>query len=320
MISPLAATIASTAGPGGGAYPRGMVERIVDGFGVTPTQARLLISVAVIVILVVLRLLVVTIVHRRIDDTAVWYRTRKTVSYLASIVGFLVVAVVWLEGAPVVTYLGFLTAALAIALSDVVKNVAGLFYIVIRHPFRLGDRIEIAGHRGDVIEIQLFRFTMLEVGGRVRQITGSMLHIPNGLTFTEPITNYSEGFEYIWHEIPVLVTFESDWEAAEGLVLAAVEEASAAISPERVSEQLRAAAAEYRLHLTDLAPTTIVTVEDSGILITGRLLVAARGGRRPAEQRVWRAILKSFAERDDIHFAYPTVRTYLEGPIQIAGE
>jgi small-conductance mechanosensitive channel len=161
---------------------------------------------------------------------------------------------------------------------------------------------------------------MLEVGGRVRQITGSMLHMPNGLVFTEPLTNYTEGFAYIWHEVPVLVTFESDWEEAERLVLEAVTDASAAISPQRVAEELRQTAVEYRFHIADLAPSTIVTVEDSGVLITGRLLVAARGGRRAAEQKVWRRLLTSFAERPDIDLAYPTVRTYLEGPVEVRSE
>lgn len=294
-----------------------MVQRLTDTFGLTPAQAQLVVTGAVIVLLFFVRALVVAIVHRRIDDAAVWYRTRKALTYATTIIGLIAVAVIWFEGSGFVTYIGFLTAALAIALSDVVKNLAGWVYIVLRRPFRLGDRIELAGHRGDVIDIRVFRFTMLEVGGRVRQITGSMLHMPNGLVFTEPLTNYTEGFRYIWHEIPVLVTFESDWEAAEQLVLEAVQEASAAVSPERVAEELRQTASEYRFHITDLAPSVVVTVEDSGVLLTGRLLVAARGGRRAAEQKVWRALLRAFAARDDIDLAYPTVRTHLEGPIAI---
>jgi small-conductance mechanosensitive channel len=297
-----------------------MVQRLSDAFGLTPAQAQLVVTGAVIVLLFVVRGLVVAVVHRRIDDAAVWYRTRKALTYAATLIGLVAVVTIWFEGAGFVTYIGFLTAALAIALGDVVKNLAGWVYIVLRRPFRLGDRIELGGHRGDVIDVRVFRFTMLEVGGRVRQITGSMLHVPNGLVFTEVLTNYTEGFRYIWHEVPVLVTFESDWETAERLVLEAVTEASAAVSPERVAEELRQTATEYRFHITDLAPSTIVTVEDSGVLITGRLLVAARGGRRAAEQKVWRAVLKSFAEHPDIDLAYPTVRTYFEGPVHVRGE
>jgi small-conductance mechanosensitive channel len=303
-----------------GPYPRRMVERLSDAFGLTTAQAQLLVTAAVIVVLLLVRALIVAFVHRRIEDSAVWYRTRKALTYVTGLIAVVVVATIWFEGTGVLTYVGFLTAALAIALSDVVKNFAGWLYIVLRRPFRLGDRIEIAGRRGDVIDIRVFRFTMLEVGGRVRQVTGSMLHMPNGLVFTEPLTNDTEGFSYIWHEIPVLVTFESDWEAAEQLVLEAVREASAAISPEQVAKELRQTAVEYRFHIADLAPSVIVTVEDSGVLLTGRLLVAARGGRRATEQRVWRSVLKSFAELPDIDLAYPTVRTYLDGPVEVRSE
>jgi small-conductance mechanosensitive channel len=297
-----------------------MVERLSDAFGLTPAQSQLVVTGTVIVLLFLLRAVVVAVVHRRIDDAAVWYRTRKALSYAAALIGVVAVASIWFEGTAFLTYIGFLTAALAIALGDVVKNFAGWVYIVLRRPFRLGDRIELSGHRGDIIDIRVFHFTMLEVGGRVRQITGSMLHMPNGLVFTEPLTNYTEGFGYIWHEIPVLVTFESDWEAAEQLVLEAVTEASAAVSPAQVAEELRQTATAYRFHITDLTPSVVVTVEDSGVLLTGRLLVAARGGRRAAEQKVWRSVLKSFAARPDIDLAYPTVRTYLEGPVEVKSE
>jgi small-conductance mechanosensitive channel len=296
-----------------------MTERLSEAFGLTTTQAQLVVTAAIIVLLFLLRALVVAIVHRRIDDAAVWYRTRKALSYTITVIGLIVVASIWFDGSGIVTYIGFLTAALAIALGDVVKNLAGWLYIVLRRPFRLGDRIELDGRTGDVVDIRVFSFTLLEVGGRVRQVTGSMLHMPNGKVFTQPLTNYSQGFSYIWHEVPVLVTFESDWEAAEALVLEAVQKASAAISPDAVAAQLRQTATEYRFHITDLAPSTIVTAQDSGILITGRLLVAARGGRRAAEQEVWRYLLKAFAGHDGIDLAYPTVRTYFEGPIETRG-
>lgn len=304
-----------TAGRAG--YARPMVEGLAENLALTTVQTQLMVTAAVVVALFLTRFLIVAVVHRRIEDSAVWYRTRKTLTYVTTLVGVVIVAAIWFEGTGVLTYVGFLTAAVAIALSDVLKNFAGWLYIFLRRPFRLGDRIEIAGRRGDVIDIRLFRFTMLEVGGRVRQITGSMLHMPNGMLFTEPLTNDTEGFGYIWHEIPVLVTFESDWEAAEQLVLEAVKAASETISPDQVAHELRRTAVEYRFQIADLAPSVIVTVEDSGVLLTGRLLVKAKGGRRPAEQQVWRALLKSFAKHHNIDLAYPTVRTHLEGPIEV---
>jgi small-conductance mechanosensitive channel len=295
-----------------------VIDSIAESLNITPVQARLVVTGAVVILLAVVRATVLAIVHRRIEDTAVWYRTRKLLSYSITLVGFVVLSSIWLEGSGIATYIGFLTAGLAIALSDVLKNLAGWLYIVTRRPFRLGDRIEIAGHRGDVVDIRAFRFTILEIENRVaaEQSTGRLLHVPNGLTFTETLANYTEGFRFVWHEVPVLITFESDWESAEKIVLEAIEAATSEARSDQAMRELREAATEYRLRFTELGPIVYLTVKDSGVLLTGRFLVDPRR-LRGAEQEVWKAILRAFAQHDDIDLAYPTIRTYFEGPIRV---
>jgi hypothetical protein len=109
-----------------------MVDRLTDAFGLTTAQSQLLVTAAVIVVLFLVRVIVVAMVHRRIEDSSVWYRTRKALTYATSLIGLVVIASIWFEGTGILTYIGFLTAALAIALGDVVKNFAGWLYIVLR--------------------------------------------------------------------------------------------------------------------------------------------------------------------------------------------
>lgn len=295
-----------------------VIENIASSLNITRVQAQLVATGGLILVLAVIRWVVLAVVHRRIEEPVVWYRTRKLLSYVITLIGFVVLASIWLEGSGIATYIGFLTAGLAIALSDVLKNLAGWLYIVTRRPFRLGDRIEIRGQRGDVVDIRAFRFTLLEVENRVaaEQSTGRLLHVPNGLVFTESLANYTEGFRFIWHEVPVLITFESDWEAAEQVILEAIEAASPEASSIEATRELRATATEYRLRFTELRPIVYLTVRDSGVLLTGRFLVDPRR-LRSAEQGIWKAVLRGFAEHDRIDLAYPTVRTYLEGPIRL---
>jgi len=295
-----------------------MTEQLAETLSLTRWQAQLIVTGGVVLLLAVTRWLVLAFVHRRIDDAAVWYRTRKLLSYVITLVGAVVLVSVWLEGSGLATYIGFLTAGIAIALSDVLKNLAGWAFIVMRRQFRVGDRIEIMGHRGDVVDVRAFRFTLLEVGNRndAEQATGRLLHIPNGLVFTEVLANFTSGFEYIWHEIPVLVTFESDWETAEGIILEALESQALDVADPKVSGELRETAARYQVRFAHLTPITYLTVKDSGVLITGRLLVPARG-KRAIEEQVWKGILRAFGEHDDIDLAYPTIRTYFDGPIDI---
>ena len=94
-------------------------------------------------------------------------------------------------------------------------------YIIFRKPFEMGDRIQIGNSEGDILDISFFEFTMMEIKNWVKadQSTGRIIHIPNGLLFTRPIINYNQAMNYIWNEIPIMVTFESNWEKAKRISL-----------------------------------------------------------------------------------------------------
>jgi small-conductance mechanosensitive channel len=295
-----------------------VVEQLMDILNLSRWQAQLVVTGGVVLVLGLFRWLVLAVVHRRIDDATVWYRTRKLTSYAVTAVGAILLLSVWLEGSGLATYIGLLSAGLAIALSDVLKNLAGWLYLVLRRPFRLGDRVEIVGQRGDVVDIRAFRFTLLEVAGRVdaEQATGRLLHVPNGLVFTNTLANYTERFGYMWHEVPVLITFESNWERAEEILQGIVAAHAPDMSEVEATRQLREAAAAYQIRFTHLTPTVYLTVRDSGVLLTGRLLVPVRK-LRGVEQEIWKDVLRAFAARPDIELAYPTVRTHFERPIRI---
>lgn len=288
----------------------GVIERIADALNLTAAQSQLLLTGVWLVSLALIRWIVLIVVHRRIDDPAVWYRTQKLLSYLITFVGLVVLASIWIQGSGIATYIGLITAGLAIALSDVLKNLAGWLFIVLRRPFRLGERIEIGEHKGDVIDIRAFRFTLFEVAGErvdAEQPTGRLLHVPNGLVFTEPLANFTEGFQYVWHEIPVLITFESNWEAAEQIISETIEELSPDESDTRAMDELRETMIEYKIGYMSTDPSVFLTVRDSGVLLTGRLLAEAHRLRQ-VEQSAWKSVLRAFAQHDDIALAYPTER------------
>lgn len=121
-----------------------------------------------------------------------------------------------------------MTAGLAIALKEPLTNIAGWLFLITRKPFGMGDRVQIGNHAGDVIDIRLFQFTLMEIGNWVEadQSTGRIIHMPNGLVFNQPQANYGKGFQYIWNEIPVLIAFESNWQKAEKVLDVIVREYS----------------------------------------------------------------------------------------------
>lgn len=288
---------------------------MADYLDIGPLASRTLSTLIVIIVVLVLRYVGAILVSRRVTDTELQFRAKKTLTYVATVVVVVSLVFIWLPFVDdLATFLGLLSAGIAIALADVFLNLAGWAYVVFRRPFRVGDRVEIGGNAGDVVDIRAFRFTILEIGNWVDadQSTGRIIHIPNGRLFREPIANYTEGFHYIWHEIPMLVTFESDWHAAEALlrealVVVAIPEDVARRTTEQVSPSR-----DYRITYTELRPNVYVTTRDSGVLLTGRVLVEARR-RRSVEDAVWRHILDAISQDDSVDLAYPTIRGYLPG-------
>lgn len=287
-----------------------MIDRIADAFNLTPTQGQLVLTGIWLVALTLVRWVVLSVVHRRISDPAVWYRTQKLLSYTITIVGAVVLASIWIEGSGLATYIGFLTAGVAIALSDVLKNLAGWLFIVTRRPFRLGERIEIGEHKGDVIDIRAFRFTLFEIGSdrvAAEQPTGRLLHVPNGLVFTTPLANYTEGFRFVWHEVPVLVTFESNWQRAREIIAGVIAGLTPPADEMAALDEIRETMTDYRIGDMSYEPRVYLTVADSGVLLTARLLADAHTLRN-VDESVWTALLVAFREAGDIDLAYPTER------------
>src|SRR5690606_18869649 len=96
------------------------------------------------------------------------YKWSKSTRYVISIIGLLIVGRIWFEGVGTFgTYLGLVSAGLVIVLREPVQDIAAFMFIMWRHPFRLGDRIEVNDVKGDVIDQGLFKFSLMEISGWV---------------------------------------------------------------------------------------------------------------------------------------------------------
>lgn len=267
------------------------------------------------------------LIWQRTEDVKLRYRWRKGVAYAIWVVGVAVLLAIWLDlGRESMrsagTYLGLLSAGLAIALRDLIADVAGWLFIVWRRPFIMGDRIEVGSHAGDVIDIRLFQFTLMEIGNWVDadQSTGRIVHVPNGRVLTDIIANYSRGFQYIWDEIPVLITFESNWRKAKKLLLEIANRHAESLSAS-AEERVKESAKRFLIQYTKLTPIVYTSVRDSGVLLTIRFLCEPRR-RRGNEEAIWEDILTAFAKDEEIQLAYPTQRFFTsptEGPRRTFG-
>ncbi len=274
-------------------------------------QIKILITFLVFIVLWVLRYIILRIVWKFTEDVRRRYAWRTALAYTFPFLGLLLIVSVWVEAfEKFSTFLGLMTAGLAIALKDPLTNFAGWLFIVIRKPFTVGDRIQIGEHSGDVIDVRLFQFTLLEIGNWVKadQSTGRIIHIPNGKIFIDSQSNYSKGFQFIWNEIPVIVTFESNWKKAKQILTKIVKEEAEHLSKE-AEERVKEASKNFLIYYSYLTPTIYTSVEENGVLLTMRYLCDPRK-RRGSEHAIWEKVLAEFELQKDINFAYPTQRFF----------
>ena len=278
--------------------------------GLSPDlQGRLLATLLLVGGLWLIQRIILALAYRRAQDPWLRYRWRKSVNYLTLLVGLVLIGRIWVEGVgSLATFLGLFAAGLAVALKDLVANLAGWAFIVWSRPFDVGDRIQVGAYAGDVIDLHLFQFTLNEIGNWVDadQSSGRIVHVPNGTVLSQPVANYDKGFRYIWSEIPVTITFESNWKKAKG-ILESIGGRHAEQLTEQVEKDLLEASRRYLIAYTKLTPIVYVRVADHGIRLTLRYLIRSRF-RRGSENAIWQDVLDAFAVEPDIDFAYPTTR------------
>ncbi len=292
---------------------QGNIHGIIESFiGISEAvQIQILLSIFVFLFVWITR----KVINKFIIDKLVDYKERyfwgKTLKTVTLVIAILTLSRIWFGiFESVGTFIGLLSAGLAIAFKDLLVNIGGWLFITMRKPFKIGDRIQINDVTGDVIDIRLFQFSVIEVGNWVdaEQSTGRIIHIPNGLVFTEWQANYTEGFEYIWDELPVLLTFESDWKKAKKILTEIINKKTVNLTAE-AEKQIKDTSKKFMIFYRTLTPIVYTSVKDSGVLLTMRYICNVKK-RRGVEEIIWEATLEEFAKHKNIDFAYPTTRFY----------
>jgi small-conductance mechanosensitive channel len=281
--------------------------------GIAPEMTEHILGTLLVIAVYVLVLrLARRVITRTVSEPTTRYQATAAITYVIGGIALVVLAKIWIAGVTgYATYLGLLSAGLAVALQDPLTNLVGWFFIITRRPFTVGHRIQIGPHIGDVVDIRIFRFVMLEVGNWVHgdQSTGRVVHVPNGMVFKNPVYNYDEGFGYIWNEIEVTVTFGSNWRKAKELLLKNVTEHAERISPD-VAAQIASAAESFHVRFGAVTPIVWTSVVEYGIKLTVRYLCKPRQ-RRTSTSHIWESILDTMAAAEDVELAYPTTRQFV---------
>ena len=264
-------------------------------------------TIVVVAIIYALGRAVTHALSRSVTDIKDKHKIRKGIAWGRSIDIAVCLVIIWAQQLHGIgTFLGILGAAIALSLQEALLCIVGWVLIVIRKPYDIGDRVEMDGAIGDVIDIRVFQTSLLEVGNWVNadQSTGRVINIANSAMFRSKVSNYTKGFPFIWNELTTLVTFDSDWKRAKEIVIQeAVKEAHKV--EREVRRHIQAMQRRYAISYTNLTPTVYTRIESSGVALTLRYLTPVRN-RRGSSHKMSESILEAFTREPTIDFAYPT--------------
>lgn len=137
-------------------------------------------------------------------------------------VGVIIISFLFANWYAAALSLGLFSLILGFALQTPISSFIGWIYIIIRNPYRIGDRIQLSTFKGDVIEINYLDTTLWEFAGDYLTNdlpSGRLIRFPNSLVLQSPVINYSwRDFEFIWNEIPFHVAYESNLDYVEGII------------------------------------------------------------------------------------------------------
>ena len=196
------------------------------------------------------------------------------------------------------TLISVVSAAMTIALRELILNFFCGLYIQMKKPFKVEDRIEIDGIKGDVMNISSLDFEVLEISTKDErgQSTGIVVTFPNSVVFSKPIKNITKGFKYIWDEITVKVKLDCDLSSNKQMLYKIVNELEVVKNiPKKMKEQINSINTENRIYFNQYNPIIYTKLVDNYVELTIRYLMHPKKSRF-VESVIWNKIYLAYKE------------------------
>ena len=196
-----------------------------------------------------------------------------------------------------ITLISVLSAAMTIALREVILNFFSGIYIKIKKPFKVEDRIQIDEIKGDVINISAFDFEILEVsnGEQNGQSTGVIITYPNSIIFSKPVKNENKGFKYIWVEQIIKLDLESDINNIKKELYQILNSNDVIKSiPQKCKNQVKTNI-DAKIYFNNFEPVIYTKIVDDHLELTLRYLMHPKKCRN-VENQIWLNIHQKYKE------------------------
>lgn len=259
-----------------------IIEEFSEYIGANLGINKAYINLTILTILVILFFDILKFIIRKmysklpVSDKKKYFRNRK-IKISLTVCCWIVIIIVWKEQIKsLMTLISFVSAAITIALKELIFNFFAGIYINAKKIFDIEDRIEIKGIKGDVITMHSLGFEMLEIadGNEYEQSTGKIVHIPNSAVFSEPTKNFTKAFKYIWDEIKINIELDSDVEETKSYIYNILENIEILKEiPKKMENQVDDVTVQYRIYFNKLEPIIYTRINESHIELSLRYLV-----------------------------------------------
>ncbi len=236
------------------------------------------------------------------------YRAKKFSGFLGYVLSILLLTIVYSDklGGLTVAF-GVAGAGIAFALQEVIASFAGWLAIMFGGFYKSGDRVQLGGIKGDVMDIGVLRTTLMETGQWVDGdlYNGRIVLVANSFVFKEPVFNYSGDFPFLWDEIKLPIQYGSNYTMAHEIILNAGKLVAGDLT-EKSQETWRHLQNKYRLEDAQTEPMVSLIANDNWVEYTLRYVVSYRK-RRITKTALFTKILTDIeASQGAVKFASAT--------------
>ena len=252
-----------------------MIEDLKNWFADHPNSTNIIKYLVWIILIFILIAWVKRFLKRKLPDNSIKYKSQKGVE----VIGYFLIILI------TITYftgsikdfglaIGLFTAGITITLQELILSIAGSFYIFFIKVYKPGDRIEINGIKGDVINIDSIYTTMMEIGEWVASdnYTGRIVKLSNAFVFKGPIYNYSQDFPFVWDEFNLPIRYGSDIELAKSIIISVAQKHLANYVEESIADW-KDVVDKYYIEDAQVNPTLAITMTDNWIQFNLRYIV-----------------------------------------------
>ncbi len=228
-----------------------------------------------VILIFVIRGLITRYVNKNVKDNSARYRTKKIVRFISYVlIGLIAIFSFTGNMEQFGLSLGLITAGLAFALQEVILSMFGWIVIFTTNSYSPGDRIEINGIKGDVIDIGVTKTTLMEIGEWVKSdnYNGRIVQISNSFIFKGPVRNYSTDFPFVWDEIVLPITFNSDLEMVNQIVKQATDDFLLEYA-RFAKENWEVMVKKYLIENANIEPNLMFVLNDNWVEFTLRYVV-----------------------------------------------